>query len=729
MSDASEGRAWPGTTSDRASAVAAGLRTLQRALEAERDRWFLWLPLFFGLGIGIYYSLLVEPPLWLGLLIAGVALPAAVLAWVHGRFAAAAIGVAAMGLGFAAAELETWSVAAPVLAARIGPIGVEGRVVEVEPLVGGHRIVIEPKHIGSLAADRLPARVRITLRDNEGLPVPGEGVALRATLFPPGPPAMPDAYDFQRRAFFDRIGAVGYAVEPLHDLPGEPAPTWRVHLAALRSTITTRIQAVLPGSTGAIAAAIITGETHAIPDADSQAFRDAGLAHILVIAGLHMGLVAGIAFLAVRFSLACIPFVALRFNTKKLAACAALAVTFAYMLLSGATVSSRRSFLMTALVLLAILVDRLSLSARSLAWAALAIMIWSPYAATGSSFQMSFAAVAGLIAFYEAFRERIGAWYSHAGPARRLGLHLVGIVLTTVISTLATTAFTIYHFNRLAAYSVLANIIAVPITGLWVLPWAIIACLLMPLGLERLALVPMGWGIDLIAAIAHIVTALPGAAFNVPAMPSYGLMVLAFGGFWLCAWRRRWRLWGLVPVAAGFCSILLAQPPDLLIDGEATAVAVRGADGSYFLTGATHGNSFVTDTWNRRSGNGPVRAWPERGQSSDERLDCGGAGCLYRAEGHTVLLLPTKTPQSMDCAGVELTLVTTSALQGCGGGAVLDRSTIRATGGYAIWLDSTGIRMVSARDWRGDRPWVPVAAARLTRLNISAASPPAVPAP
>src|SRR5579864_636818 len=576
---------------DWAEALASPAYRLRRALETERDRWFLWLPLLFGLGIGIYYSLLVEPPLWLGFLTVGVALPAAGAAWYRGRFVPAAIGIAALALGFAAAELETWSVAAPVLANELSRVPVEGRVVEVEPVTGGLRMIIEPQSIGSLPPDELPARLRIKLREDEGVPVPGEGVALRATLFPPSPPAMPEAYDFQRRAFFNRIGGVGFAVAPVRALSGEPAPAWRVRLAALRSTITRRIQAALPGSTGAIAAAIITGETHAIPDAESQAFRDAGLAHILVIAGLHMGLVAGIAFLAVRFSLACVPWVALRVNTKKIAACAALAVTFSYMLLSGATVSSRRSFLMTALVLLAILVDRLSLSARSLAWAALAIMIWSPYAATGSSFQMSFAAVAGLIAFYEAFRQRIGGWYSHAGLIRRLGLHLVGIVLTTVISTLATTAFTIYHFNRLAAYSVAANVIAVPITGLWVLPWAILACLLMPLGLERFALAPMGWGIDAIAAIAHAVTQLPGAAFDVPSMPTYGLMVLAFGGFWLCVWRRRWRLWGLVPIAAGFCSIVLAQPPDILIDGEAGAVAARAADGSYFVTGATHSNT------------------------------------------------------------------------------------------------------------------------------------------
>src|SRR5215470_4989836 len=368
---------------------------LRRALAAERDRWFLWLPVFLGTGIGLYFSLTVEPPLWLALVLAAFAILVVAIARWRERGIAAALAIAAVALGFSAARIETWAVAAPVLERPTGRVIVEGRVVDAEPLPAGRRIVLEPRRIGALPQDMLPARVRITLRDREGVAIPGEGVAMRALLYPPAGPAMPGAYDFQRRAYFDRLGAVGYAQGSLHPLEGEPPATWRSWLAALRADMSERIMAALPGRTGGIAAAIITGETHAIPEADAQAFRDAGLAHILVIAGLHMGLVAGLAFFAVRTGLALVPWVALRFNTKKGAAVAALLVTFGYMLLSGATVSSRRSFIMTTLVLLAILLDRMSVSARALAWAALAIMLANPYAVTTATFQMSFAAVAG----------------------------------------------------------------------------------------------------------------------------------------------------------------------------------------------------------------------------------------------------------------------------------------------------------------------------------------------
>src|SRR5262249_44118331 len=171
------------------------------------------------------------------------------------------------------------------------------------------------------------------------------------------------------------------------------------------------------------------------------------------------------------------------------------------------------------------------------------------------------AAVAGLLAFYETFRERIGGWYVHSGHGRRLALHVLGIVFTTIVTTVATAPFTGFHFNRFPIYSVVANVIAVPITGLWVMPWAMIACLLMPLGLEAYALAAMGWGIEAIVWIAREVTSWPGAAMTLPSMPVWGLMLLSLGGLWLCVWRRPWRLLGLVAMLAGYLPLLLPRPP------------------------------------------------------------------------------------------------------------------------------------------------------------------------
>ena len=700
---------------------------VEEGFTAERDRWFLWLPVLAGGGAGIYFSLTIEPPSWLGIAVAAPAFIVALAARLVQRLFVATLVFAAIALGFAAAQIESLAAAAPVLMHRTGPVAVEGRVLEVEPFPAGARLVIAPARIGRMANAELPLRVRIRLRDPEEAPLPGAAIAVRAVLLPPAAPTMPGAYDFQRRAYFDQIGAVGYAVGPVRALPDGDAPAWRVKLAAIRAAATQRILAALPGRTGAIAAALITGETHAIPPGDAQAFRDAGLAHILVIAGLHMGMVAGLAFFALRLLLALIPPLALRISTKKYAAAAALLITFGYMLLSGATVSSRRSFLMTALVLLAILVDRLQLSARGLAWAALLIMFTSPFAVTGPSFQMSFAAVAGLVAFYETFRERFSAWQSGAGAVRRWGLHALGIVFTTLVSTIATTPFTVFHFNRFPVYSVAANIVAVPITGIWVMPWAMIACALMPFGWERLALVPMGWGIEAIAEIALAVTSWPGAALTLPSMPLWGLALLSIGGLWLCIWRRPWRLLGLAPIAAGYLTLLLPRPPDVLIDSESRAMAVRAADGSYLVTGAARA-SIAEETWTRRGAVASGPPWPEAGASADGVLSCDAEACLYRARGRIVAIERRAGALAEDCGMADLVVTPAPARGACGAVPVIDRTAIWRNGSYAIWLNPDRIGIETVRDWRGQRPWVPRRGAEAD-LNTAVATPRDGPAP
>src|SRR6266852_2847602 len=242
------------------------LRWFAANLVAERERWALWVPVFVGAGIGIYFWLTVEPPLWLGAFAAAATVAAAVAAVRLQRLVPPAVAAAAIALGFAAAQFQAWWVAAPIL---------ERRLVAVDPLPEGTRLIIEPRQIGRVDARHLPARIRVRLRqDPDGL-VPGEWLRLKAMLLPPPAPAMPGAYDFQRRAYFDRLGAVGFAVgapEPIAAPPGLGASRWRSLVEAVRATVTQRIRAALPEPTGAIAAALITGATHAIPPEDAGAF-------------------------------------------------------------------------------------------------------------------------------------------------------------------------------------------------------------------------------------------------------------------------------------------------------------------------------------------------------------------------------------------------------------------------------------------------------------------------
>jgi len=686
------------------------IAALGERLLAERERWPLWLPPLMGGGIAIYFTLDQEPARWLGAVALALASVALVLAWRLGKYLGPCSAIFAVALGLGAAQFEAWWVAAPVLDQRVGPVEITGRLVSLDPLPEGARLVIAPTRVGSLGPDRMPVRLRVRLRKGDGGVVPGDWLSLRAMLMPPPAPSTPGAYDFQRAAWFQRLGAVGYALgapKAIEPPPGASVSWWRHAVEALRTIVTQRIRAALPERSGAIAAAIIAGQTHDIAPDDVGAFRDAGLAHILVIAGLHMGMAAGAAFFALRALFALIPAIALNRPTKKWAATGALFVVFVYMLLSGATVSSRRAFVMIGLVLLAILVDRMSVSARAIALAAAIVMLMTPDVATGPSFQMSFASVSCLIAFYETMRPRLSAWHRDAGTLRRFGLYVLGLAFTTMVTTFATAPFTVYHFNRFPLYSVIANAIAVPIAGFWVMPWAIAACLMMPFGIEKLALTPMSWGIEAISWVGHTVTSWPGAVIQVPSPSSLALVLISLGGLWLCIWLGRWRWWGLALIALGIANIAVTRPPDLLIAGDMRLIAVRAPDGTY-LPSATRGESAVADTWTRRAAAqlGPI--WPASGSAADGALTCDSQGCFYRRRGDTVALIRDGAALADDCRSADLIVSPVAAHRACRGAHVIDRIDTYENGGYAVWLDPDNIITVATvRAWQGERLWSP----------------------
>jgi competence protein ComEC len=482
-------------------------------------------------------------------------------------------------------------------------------------------------------------------------------------------------------------------------------------LARLRLGIADRIRAAVPGTAGAVAAALITGDRSAIPEETIQAMRDSGLAHLLAISGLHMGLVAGILFFGIRLVLALVEPVALRLSIKKAAAGCAFAGALVYLLLSGATVPTQRAFVMTGIVLAAVLLDRTAISLRLVAWAAMVVLLLQPESLMGPSFQMSFAAVLSLVAAYEGLRGPMRRWRAGGGAARKVALYLAGLALSTLVAGTATGVIALHHFGRFSVYGLVANLIAIPLAGFWIMPWGVLACVLMPFGLEDLALTPMAWGIDLMLDAARMVASWPGASVQVPAMPGWGLALAAFGGIWLCLWRGPVRWVGGAGVLAGLLSIALTQPPDVLIDGGGKLIAVRTADGGLSLSSRRAGR-FVARIWQERGGDADASAWPETA-SADGRLTCDSIGCLYRAGGRTVALVRDERAFADDCVAGTVVVSTVPARWHCrGADRVVDRFDLWRNGAYALWLDRDGVRVLSVREARGDRLWTRAPPAR-----------------
>ncbi|MEO7053463.1 MAG: ComEC/Rec2 family competence protein, partial [Rhizomicrobium sp.] len=583
--------------------ITISARVRQMALD-ERHRWPLWLPVALGGGTALYFAAPAEPPLWLGWAAAGL-----FLAFVSAGFASTGVwvravlgGLAALTLGFAVAKLQEARAAAPVLP-RPMVSHLTGRVVALDWGSKGQRVIIDQVRSGRLPDP--PARARILIqKDADRLRV-GQGIGLTAQLMPPPGPAAPGDNDFGRAAFFARIGATGFSYGAPQTVPlAHPAGAWdrlMELVEGMRASMTARIRGQLPKSEGAIVTAIITGERGGIDPEDEAALRDAGLAHVLAIAGLHMALVGAGLFWLVRAVLAAIPAVALAYPIKKWAAAAAIAGAGFYIVISGASSSATRAFVMLAMMLLAILLDRPALSMRSLGLAAAILLLARPVAITEPGFQMSFAAVASLVAVAEWEQRR-----TRLVPRGWLYRHVRGIALTSLVASFATLPFAMYYFGRATHYAVLGNLLAMPVMGLVTMPSAALSVAAMPFGLEHAPLRLMAWSIEMMLGLGRFVSGLPGAVTVTPAFPLSALVSIALGGLWILLWRRHWRWWGLLPVVAGIVMAVSAPRPDMMIASDARTIALRGPDGLFHFPRAPK-DRFAAARWLLRDGD--IRDW------------------------------------------------------------------------------------------------------------------------
>jgi competence protein ComEC len=308
---------------------------LAAAFAAEGERRALWLPVCFGAGIALYFDLTRELPAWAGIIAVVAAATLAATLWHRPGWRQLAIAAACAAAGFAAIQEASRTAGTPMLDHRLGPVQMTGTVLDIDALDRGWRIIVAPDRLPGLAPGSVPRRLRIHIAAGSDVLEPGDRVGLKALLYPVPAQIIPGGRDMQRELYFAGIGGVGYSLGAAHRLavPGEANPGgWRIWLTRLRAEMTRRINAALPGSTGGVASAVITGKRGAMAESVKEAFRNSGLSHLLAIAGLHLGLVGGFVFFAVRGGLALIPFVALRYPIKKIAAGVTLVALFCYLL-------------------------------------------------------------------------------------------------------------------------------------------------------------------------------------------------------------------------------------------------------------------------------------------------------------------------------------------------------------------------------------------------------------
>ena len=544
---------------------------LERLLERERDQLPLWLPVALGCGIAAWFQL-ASPAWWVAFMsLCGAIGLIAIIGGRKRRIETALVWLclfAAIGCGLI--WFRSLQVAAPVLERPVVVIFNAG-IERVEPVLARDMVRLKLQTGGNSG---LPPRVRVNVPlDHTGSELQsGALIQLRARLMPPAMPALPGAYDFSERAWFQGLGATGQALGEIKILrPADPL----FALSRYRQRLSAHVQSQMPGAAGAIGATLATGDRGAISDADAEAMRRSGLAHLLSISGLHVTAVVGAIYLLVLKLLALFPPLALRFRLPVVAAgCAALAAV-TYTLMTGAQVPTIRACVAALLVLVALMMGRSALTLRMVAAGALFVLVFWPESLVGPSFQLSFAAVTAIIALHEHPRIKALVMLREEHMIRRIGRFVFSLFLTGLVVEIALMPIALFHFHKAGLYGALANIIAIPLTTFVIMPLEALALVLDGAGLGAPVWWLCGKSLAGLIALAHFVSSRPGAVTMFPSMPVFAFGLVVLGGLWICLWRERWRYLGLIPAFIGALMIVANRAPDIYITGDGRHVGIR----------------------------------------------------------------------------------------------------------------------------------------------------------
>ena len=691
----------------RFSKAALAVAAIGRWLLAERDQLPLWIVVAFGSGIALWFVL----PGGNGqAAVIALALGGALMVLARaGSWSAMELGARCLFVGLlmiaAGCAHMAWRAervaADPLAAPWFGTLTGRIETRETIPARQMVRLVVRPA-----AALGLPDRVRVNLAldQDEGRIRPGAIISGRARLMPPAQAALPGGYSFAQRAWFEGLGATGSLLERPQILrPGRNGTA----LDDMRARLSAHIQASVSGGAGGIAATLATGDRGAISEADAEAMRASGLAHLLSISGLHVTALIGAVWLLTLRLLALFPPLARAWRLPLVAAGAGALAGIGYTLLTGAEVPTIRSCAAALLVLLALALGRDPVSPRLIAAGAFLVLLVWPEALMGPSFQLSFAAVTAIVALHDhpVMRRWAGADLSWPGRIGRfVGLtFLTGLLIEFTLMPIA-----LHHFGKAGLYGALANMVAIPLTTFVIMPVEAMALLLDSIGLGAPFWWLCGHAIQALIDLAHGVADMPGAVALFPRTGGHVLALFVLGGLWLFLWRTRGRWLGLAPVGLATLLVLMQPVPDLLITGDGQHVAVNPKDGPMVLLRRGTGDYALQSLSEGAAFQGEAMAidqWPEARCSPEF---CAftlktGAGAQDVLIGRNRERVPERALAAA-CRRADIVIAGRWLPRSCRPRWVkIDRALLDRTGGVAIYLGDRRIRSV-AQDHAG-HPW------------------------
>ena len=520
---------------------------------------------------------------------------------------------------------------------------------------------------------------------------PGDRISITARIEPPLPQLLPGGFDFAAHAARKGFAATGFVSEIR--MIGHQRPDI---VAAMRSAVQSRLVERLGEKEAAVASAVLIGFRGLIAPDLREIFRASGLAHLLAISGLHMALFCGGVIFVLRALLALMPGFASRHAALKIAVLVALPFGAVYLLLAGMPISAIRAYGMMVVFILAILIDRRGLTLHHVALMAILLLLIDPAALNDPAFQMSFAAVFALVAGWyllQGWRIRYGYFPSRT-PLMRLARHIGGIMMASILASAASMPFVLYHFGVTTAWSVLANVIGMPLMAFIVMPAGVMALLLMPLGLEGLALIPMEFGLRLLIGLAGMIEGLPLSALRVPPPSGEVLLLLVMAALVPFTLTKWWRLASPLLVMAAIIIWQVTATP------QAAIIALHGRMHALVID---HRGSAIMSS----SGNRFAEAILRRpfGVNTAELVDASvheyrrGYCLIATADRRFAAFVFRRYALTDACRKADLVIAWVEALYPCRSGALMiDRRTLGTRGGSLIYnrdgrLDAVFVNM------------------------------------
>ena len=573
-----------------------------------------WLVVALATGIALWF-LLDTPWQWSALIAACLlAAIAAASVW-RGEAGRAHIrqAVVALGLMTALGTALIWSRSEIIGADPIDRPGAQmlaARILEreLQPAQDRVRLVLAVRDAETGTARKV--RVNVPLARDDPRLIEGATIRLRARLMPPGSPMLPGGYDFARAAWFKGYAATGSALGEVEIVKDAPRPGT---LEEAQRRLSGHVRAQLDGSSGAIAAALASGDRGGISDADEEAMRDAGLTHLLSISGLHVSAVVAAGYLLAIKLLALWPWLALRVRLPIAAAAIGAGSGIFYTLLTGAEVPTVRSCVGAVLVLIALMLGREALSLRMLSVAALFVLLLWPESLVGPSFQMSFAAVLAIVALHGTTRVKAFLAPREESGLARNGRRMAMLLVTGLVIEIALMPIVLFHFHRAGVFGAFANMVGIPLTTFLSMPLIALALLLDSVGLGGPVWYLAGKSLDLLIGIAHFTAAQPGAVKMMPQMDMGLFALFVGGGIWFGLWSGRVRYWGLGAWSVAAALFAMTPTPDILISGDGRHVGITHT-GDRLLVLRDSRSDYARDNLLELAGMDgepvPIREWP-----------------------------------------------------------------------------------------------------------------------